>query len=47
MIADSDRKFLANLEKQAQKEVRAKARAEAALKAPLTPRDEAENAPDQ
>ena len=31
MITDSDRKFLANLEKTAQKEARAKARAEAAL----------------
>jgi len=30
MISDDDRKYLANLEKMAQKEARAKARAEAA-----------------
>lgn len=33
MISDDDRKYLANLEKQAQKEARAKAKAEAALTA--------------
>ena len=47
MIADSDRMFLANLNKAAQKEARAFARSEAALNAPLSPKDEAENAPDQ
>ena len=33
MISDDDRKYLANLEKQAQKEAKAKAKAEAALAA--------------
>lgn len=44
MITESDRRFLANLDKQAQKEARAKAREDAA-NAPEATHDEAENDP--